>query len=157
MPLVHRTWLNHCFHQRSNCIPVIFSSTGRRPSSYCHGVVSRHSVRPSVCSSVHVCIRKLFLKKTSQKVLTGFLQNFTGMFCRWSFFKFLQIIVFFEEFWLPCKKTFKYFSQTTNWIALLFCRNVSKIEVYRIPLNKNDPSKNIGFIGDSFSFYYAIQ
>ena len=48
-------------------------------------------------------------------------------------------------------------SQTTNWIALLFCRNVPYIEVYRIPLNKNDPSKNIGLLGDSFSFYYAIE
>ena len=49
----------------------IFSSTGRRPASYCHGVVS--VVRP-VCPSV----RKLCLQKTSpQKLLTGFLQNFT--------------------------------------------------------------------------------
>ena len=31
------------------------------------------------------------------------------------------------------------------------------MEVYRSPLNKNDPSKNIGFMGDSFSFYYAIE
>ena len=27
-----------------------------------------------------------------------------------------------------------FLSQTTNWIALLFCRNVPSIEVYRIPL-----------------------
>ena len=47
-------------------------------------------------------------------------------------------------------------SQTTYWIALLFCRNVPYIEVYKIPLDKNDPSKNIGFMGDSFYFYYAI-
>ena len=48
------------------------------------------------------CVRKLFLQKTSpQKLLTGFLRNFTGMFLRWSSFKFLQIIVFYEEFWLP--------------------------------------------------------
>ena len=65
-----------------------FSSTGRRPARYCHGVVS-------------VVRCKLFLQKTSQKLLTGFLRNFTGMFLRWSSFKFLQIIVFFEEFWLP--------------------------------------------------------
>ena len=77
---------------------LIFSSTGQRPSSYFHGVVSvmRPSVRPLVRSSVRVCVRKLFLQKTSpQKLLTGFLPNFTGMF------KFLQIIVFYEEFWLP--------------------------------------------------------
>ena len=55
------------------------------------------------------------------------------------------------------KKPLKIFSQTTNWIALLFCRNVPYIEVYRIPLNTNDLSKNIGFMGDSFSFYYAIE
>ena len=56
------------------------------------------------------------------------------------------------------KKPLKIFSsQTTDWIALLFCRNVPYIEVYRIPLNKNDPSKYIGFTGDSFSFYYAIE
>ena len=54
------------------------------------------------------------------------------------------------------KKPLKiFFSQTTNWIALLFCMNVPYIEVYRIPLNKNDQSKNIGFL--SFSFYYAIE
>ena len=28
------------------------------------------------------CVRKLFLKKTSQKLLTGFLPNFTGLFLR---------------------------------------------------------------------------
>ena len=50
-----------------------------------------------------------------------------------------------------------FYSQATNWIALLFCRNVPEIEVYRIPLNKNDPSKNIDFMRDSFSFYYAIE
>ena len=41
------------------------------------------------------------VQKTSQTLLTGFLPNFTGMFLRWSSFKFLQIIVFHEEFWLP--------------------------------------------------------
>ena len=52
-----------------------------------------------VRSSVSACVHKLFLQKTSpQKLLTGFLQNFTGMFLRWSSFKFLQIIVFYEEF-----------------------------------------------------------
>ena len=51
--------------------------------------------------SVHVCVRKLFLQKTSQKPLTQFLRNFTGMFLRWSSFKFLQIFGFYEEFWLP--------------------------------------------------------
>ena len=34
---------------------VVFSSTGRRPASYCHGVVS--VVRPFV----RACVRKLFL------------------------------------------------------------------------------------------------
>ena len=87
----------------------IFSSTGPRPASYCHGVESivRPSICPSsVCTSVHpfvrACIHKLFLQKTSpQKLLTGFLRNFTGMFLKWSSFKFLQIIMFYEEFWLP--------------------------------------------------------
>ena len=63
-------------------------------------------VRPSMSVYVHTCVhasvRKLFLQKTSpQKLLTGFLRNFTGMFLRWSSFKFLQIIVFYEEFMLP--------------------------------------------------------
>ena len=83
------------------------------------------NISPSICS----CVHKLFLQKPSyQKLLTGFLPNFTDMFCRWSSFKFLQIIMFHEEFWLPCnqsKQSLKIFSsQTTNWIALLFCRNV---------------------------------
>ena len=80
---------------------IFFSSTGQRPASYCHGGVS------VVCA----CVPKLFLQKTSpQKLLTGFLRNFTVMFLRWSSFKYLQIIVFYEEFWLPWRsklKTFK--------------------------------------------------
>ena len=101
-------------------VPVkIFSSTGQRPASYFHGVVS--------CASVCLSVHAFFLQKTSQKLLTGFLQNFEGMFLRWSSFKFLQIIVSQEEFWLPqSKKTLKiYSSQTTNWIALLFLQECS--------------------------------
>ena len=55
--------------------------------------------RLSIHSSVRACVRKLFLQKTSpQKLSTGFLRNFTGMCLRWSSFKFIQIIVFYEEF-----------------------------------------------------------
>ena len=55
-------------------------------------------VRPFVCA----CVHKILLQKTSpRKLLTGFLRNFTGVFLWWSSFKFLQIIVFYEEFWLP--------------------------------------------------------
>ena len=89
------------------CLPIltsiksylVFRSTCQRPASYCHAVVCvRPSFRPSVCA----CIRKLFLQKTSpQKLLTGFLRNFTGIFPRWSSFKLFQIIVFYEQFWLP--------------------------------------------------------
>ena len=50
-----------------------------------------------VCASVNF----FFKKKSLQKLLTGFLPYFTGMFLRWSSFKFLQIIVFHLEFWLP--------------------------------------------------------
>ena len=35
-----------------------------------------------VCPFVHGCVHKLFLQKTSQKLLTGFLPNITGMFLR---------------------------------------------------------------------------
>ena len=76
------------------------SPTGQRPASYCQGVVS--VMRAPVCQSIDACTRKLFLQKTSpQKLLTGFLPNFTEMFLRWSSFKFLQMIVFHEELWLP--------------------------------------------------------
>ena len=55
-------------------------------------------------SCVRACIRKPCLQNTSpQKLLTGFLPNFKGMFLRWSSFKFLQIILFHEEVWLPWK------------------------------------------------------
>ena len=37
-----------------------FSSTGRRPASYCHGVVS--VVRPSVRASVNFFFKKLLLR-----------------------------------------------------------------------------------------------
>ena len=82
--------------------PMVFiSSTGQGPASYCNGIVH---------PSVRVCVHKLFLLKTSpQRLLTGFLPNFTEMFLRWSSFKFFQIIVFHEEFWFygnQSKKTF---------------------------------------------------
>ena len=77
---------------------LLFSSTGRRPASYCHGIVS--VVRPSGLG----CVCKLFLKKISpQKLLTGFLWNCTGMFLRWSSFKFFQIIVFYEDIAMAIK------------------------------------------------------
>ena len=86
----------------SNCLSsAIFSSSGQRQASYCHGLVS--VVPPSVrlCPFVCACVHKFCLQSTSpQKLLTGFLPNFTGMFLRWSSFKFLQIIVFHEELWL---------------------------------------------------------
>ena len=31
------------------------------------------------------------------------------------------------------------------------------LKVYRIPKNKNNLSKNMAFMGDSFSFYYGIE
>ena len=44
------------------------------------------------------------------------LPNFTGMFLRWSYLKFLQIIVFLEEFW----KTSKFFfSETARCRAMI--------------------------------------
>ena len=55
------------------------------------------------------------------------------------------------------KKPLKIFSQITNWIALLFCRNVPLDRGLQNFFKKNDPSKNIGFMEDSFSFYYAIE
>ena len=71
---------------------LIFSSTAQRPESYCHGVVS--VMHPSIHLFVLACLCKLFLQKTSpEKLMTGLLPNFTGMFLRWSSFKFLQIIV----------------------------------------------------------------
>ena len=54
------------------------------------------------------------------------------------------------------KKPLKIFSQTNNWIAFLYFRNVPYIEVYRIPYDKNDLSKDMAFMGDSFSFHYNI-
>ena len=54
-----------------------------------------------VRQSVHTSVNSSFKNTSPQKLLTGFLPNTTGMFLRWSSFKFLQIIVFHEEFWLP--------------------------------------------------------
>ena len=73
-----------------------------RGISFYHCPSVRPSGCPSVHPSVHPSVRKLFFQKISpQKLLTGFLPNFAGMFHRWSSFKFLQIIVFHEQFWLP--------------------------------------------------------
>ena len=56
-------------------ITSIFSSTGQRPASYCHVVVSvMHPSVRSVRLSMCACVCKLFLQKTSpQKLSTGFL------------------------------------------------------------------------------------
>ena len=63
---------------------------------------SQRAIFMALCpSSVRVSVNSSFQKHFPQKLLTGFLQNFTGMFLRWSSFKFLQIIVFYQEFWLP--------------------------------------------------------
>ena len=52
-----------------------FSSTGRRSAS------NRHAVVSIVCAFGHASVRKLCLQKTfPQKLLTGFLPNFTAMF-----------------------------------------------------------------------------
>ena len=132
MPQGQQSWIRCMVSVVSQCLSVlvfltyaikvqicgeVYSFTGQRSASYCLGIVS--AVHLSVCLSVH----KFFLQKTSpQKLLTGFLPNFTGMFIRWSSFKFLQIIVCHGN---QSKKPLKIFSfQTTNWIALLFCSNV---------------------------------
>ena len=88
-------WRSHLY------VFIIFSPTAKRPASYCHDVsVVGPSVPMSVCSSMCESVN-LFFKKTSQKLLTRSLHNFTGMFLRWTSFKFFQIIVFHVEFWLP--------------------------------------------------------
>ena len=56
----------------------------------CHG-----SVHPSVHALVNSSFKKLL------KLLTGFFTKFHRNILRWSPFKFLQIIVFNEEFLLP--------------------------------------------------------
>ena len=77
---------------------VVFSSTGKRPGSYCHGLVS--VVPPSICRSVG----KLCLQKTSPpKLLTGFLPNFTGMFLRSGCPASLKFLIFFNLTKIPKK------------------------------------------------------
>ena len=103
---------------------LLFISTGRRPASCCHGVSVLHPfIHPCMRASVNSSFKKLL-----RNCFSGFLRNFTGMFLRRSSLKFPQIIVFYEEFWLPWQSKYKTFKnllpQTTDWIALLFCRNV---------------------------------
>ena len=45
----------------------IFSSTGQRPASYCHGIVS--VIRPFICLFVCQCVCKLFLQKLLLKTI----------------------------------------------------------------------------------------
>ena len=103
-----------------------------------HNVFKLHWLKASkllswrcvVCSSINFALKKLLLRNYII-ILTGFLPNFTGMFLWWSSFKFLQTIVFHGN---QSKKHLKIFSsQATNWIALIFCRNVHLVEMYRIP------------------------
>ena len=51
-------------NNRETKVKLIFSSTGRRPASYCHGIVSvvRPSVRSSVRASVNFFFKKLLLR-----------------------------------------------------------------------------------------------
>ena len=52
-------------YRKPKFIPVVFSSTGRRPASYCHGV-GTSCVRPSVCPFVRSSVRasvNFFFKK----------------------------------------------------------------------------------------------
>ena len=109
----------------------VFSTTGGRPASYCHGVMCVHpsfhlSVRPFFCT----CVCKLFLQKTSlQKLLTGFLPNFTGMFLSWSSFHSFKLLCSMKNSGClgnQSKKSLKIFSsQTTNWIALFYFQECS--------------------------------
>ena len=59
-----KCWLPAFFCFPSMFSKAFFSSTGRRPASYCHGVVSVvcPSVRSSVCSSVRVSVNFFFKK-----------------------------------------------------------------------------------------------
>ena len=55
------------------------------------------------------------------------------------------------------KKTFKNLLLPNHLLDSIIILQECSLEVYRISLNKNDPSKNIGFMGGSFSFYYAKE
>ena len=106
-------------------IPSVFSSTGQRASELLSWrCVRRPSVRPSVRASVNSSFKKLLLKKygldfyqTSQECsVYGPLSNS---------FKYLCSMKNSGCHCNQSKKPLKIFSsQTTNWIALLFCRNV---------------------------------
>ena len=58
-----KCWLPAFFCFPSMFSKAFFSSTGQRPASYCHGVVSIvcPSVRSFVRLFVRACVRKLFL------------------------------------------------------------------------------------------------
>ena len=59
----------------------------------------QRTIGMALCPFIRACVLKLCLRKTSPpELLTAFLPNFTGMYLSWSSFKFLQIIVFHEEF-----------------------------------------------------------
>ena len=53
---------------------LVFSSTGQRPASYCHGVVSvmRLSIRPSVRSCVRASVNSSFKKLLLRNYLLDF-------------------------------------------------------------------------------------
>ena len=98
---------------------LIFSSTGQRPASYCHGVVS------VTCASVNFSFKKLLLRnygldfyQISQECsLGGPFSNPSNNSVPW------RILVAMATK-LKKKKIKISSSQATNWIALLFCRNV---------------------------------
>ena len=59
-----RSWIKTLLYYPFPKQTLVFSSTGWRPASYCHGVVSavRPLVRPSVCASVNSSFKKLLLR-----------------------------------------------------------------------------------------------
>ena len=95
------------------------------PSFYLHWPKASEPLSwHSVChASICLCVCKHFLwKPFSQKLSTGFLPNFTGMFLRLSSFKVLKIIVFHEEFWLPWKSNFSFSQSIFKRLVLQTCK-----------------------------------
>ena len=89
---------SHFFFSLRN-FQIIFRSTGRRPASYCHGVVTscvRPSVRSSVRSSVRASVNFFFKKLLLRNYWLDFNQISQECSLGGPLSNFLQIIVFHE-------------------------------------------------------------
>ena len=97
-----------------------FSSTGRRPTSLCHGLLSVLclSVRACMCPSIRASVGALtfslnIFSETTYRIWMKFYRNVLAM----SSSEFLERIRFLQKLWLPWQQNLKIFEIYENLLV----------------------------------------